>query len=184
MEFRYALTTLRIPVIVCVVGTGYAWERSEVCFSYHNYQTNVKNGKQCKPWSHCFFRSSLIGVYTVCSDLAVWTLMIIMGAALWQNQHSECVPSEDSDQPGHPPSLIRVFAVRIKKAGVFSYPLSASEDSDQTEWMPRLIGVFAGRTVTLLVLSWGCSWYVCLLLIKRSVPLFSTSNTGMLFKFN
>ena len=23
-----------------------------------------------------------------------------------------CAPSEDSDQPGHPPSLIRVFAVR------------------------------------------------------------------------
>ena len=30
MEFRYALTTLRIPVIVVVVGTGYTWERSEV----------------------------------------------------------------------------------------------------------------------------------------------------------
>ena len=28
------------------------------------------------------------------------------------NQQSDCVPSEDSDQPGHPPSLIRVFAVR------------------------------------------------------------------------
>ena len=26
-----------------------------------------------------------------------------------------CVPSEDSDQPGHPPSLIRVFAVSMKK---------------------------------------------------------------------
>ena len=25
-------------------------------------------------------------------------------------------PSEDSAQPGHPPSLIRVFAVRMKKA--------------------------------------------------------------------
>ena len=25
-------------------------------------------------------------------------------------------PSEDSDQPGHQPSLIRVFAVRLKKA--------------------------------------------------------------------
>ena len=25
-------------------------------------------------------------------------------------------PSEDSDQPGHPPNLIRVFAVRMKKA--------------------------------------------------------------------
>ena len=23
-----------------------------------------------------------------------------------------CAPSEDSDQPGHPPSLIRAFAVR------------------------------------------------------------------------
>ena len=36
-----------------------------------------------------------------------------------------CAPSEDSEQPGHPPSLIRVFAVRIKKAWVLSYPLSA-----------------------------------------------------------
>ena len=34
-------------------------------------------------------------------------------------------PSEDSDQPGHLPSLIRVFAVRMKKAWVLSYPLSA-----------------------------------------------------------
>ena len=33
-------------------------------------------------------------------------------AASWQNQQNDCVPSEDSDQPGHPPSLIRVFAVR------------------------------------------------------------------------
>ena len=37
----------------------------------------------------------------------------------------EYVPSEDSDQPGHSPSLIRVFAVRMKKAWVLSYPLSA-----------------------------------------------------------
>ena len=27
-------------------------------------------------------------------------------AATWQNQQSDCAPSEDSDQPGHPPSLI------------------------------------------------------------------------------
>ena len=33
-------------------------------------------------------------------------------AASWQNQQSVYAPSEDSDQPGHPPSLIRVFAVR------------------------------------------------------------------------
>ena len=36
-----------------------------------------------------------------------------------------CAPSEDSDQPGHPPSLIRVFAVRMKKDWVPSSPLSA-----------------------------------------------------------
>ena len=36
-----------------------------------------------------------------------------------------CAPSEDSDQPESPPSLIRVFAVRKKKACVLSYPLSA-----------------------------------------------------------
>ena len=34
-----------------------------------------------------------------------------------------CAPSKDSDQ--HPPSLIKVFAVSMKKAWVLSYPLSA-----------------------------------------------------------
>ena len=46
-------------------------------------------------------------------------------AISWQNQQSECAPSEDSDQPGHPPSLIRVFTVHMKKAWTLSYPLSA-----------------------------------------------------------
>ena len=36
-----------------------------------------------------------------------------------------CALSQDSDQPWHPPSLIRVFAVHMKKAWVLSYPLSA-----------------------------------------------------------
>ena len=36
-----------------------------------------------------------------------------------------CAPSQDSDQPGHPPSLIRVFAVRMKEVEVLSYLLCA-----------------------------------------------------------
>ena len=36
-----------------------------------------------------------------------------------------CAPSEDSDLLGHPPSLIRVFTVRMNTAWVLSYPLSA-----------------------------------------------------------
>ena len=32
-----------------------------------------------------------------------------------------CAPSEDSDQPGHLPSLIRVFAVHMKKHWPLNY---------------------------------------------------------------
>ena len=56
-----------------------------------------------------------------------------------------CAPSEASDQHGHPPSLIRVFAVRMKNAWVLSYRVH-SEDSDQTGRMPKLTWVFAGHT--------------------------------------
>ena len=45
-----------------------------------------------------------------------------------------CAPSEDSDQPGHPPSLIRIFAVQMKKALVLSYPLSA-QGNLSSDWM-------------------------------------------------
>ena len=50
--------------------------------------------------------------------------------SLFESPHDKankmsCVPSEDSDQPGHSPSLIRVFAVRINKAWLLCYPLSA-----------------------------------------------------------
>ena len=42
-----------------------------------------------------------------------------------------CAPFKDSDQPWHPPSVIRVFAVSMKKAWVLSHPLSGHQ--------PRLI---------------------------------------------
>ena len=51
-----------------------------------------------------------------------------------------CAPSEDSDQPGHPHSLIRFFTVCMKKHWFLSYLLSHSKDSDQTgHRKPRLI---------------------------------------------
>ena len=43
---------------------------------------------------------------------AVIGIFISISAASWQNRQCGCAPSENSDQPGHPPSLIRVFAVR------------------------------------------------------------------------
>ena len=48
-----------------------------------------------------------------------------------------------------------------------SYLHADSEDSGQTERMPRVIWVFAGRTVILLVLSWGGSDSVWLSLFMR-----------------
>ena len=63
-----------------------------------------------------------------------------------------CAPSEDSDQPGHPHSLIRVFTVCMKKAWVLSYPLSAQRRLIRLGRC-SLIRVFAGRTVISLVLS-------------------------------
>ena len=74
-------------------------------------------------------------------------------AATCQNQQSECAPSKDSDQPGHLPSLIRVFTVRMKKPWVLSFSLSAQRRLWSDWAMPRLIWVFPGCTVTLLVLS-------------------------------
>ena len=53
------------------------------------------------------------GDYYVYDRLWLISLFFSIWAATWQNQQGECAPSEDTDQPGHPPSLIRVFAVRL-----------------------------------------------------------------------
>ena len=54
------------------------------------------------------------------------------------------VPSEDSDQSGHPPSLIRVFAVRSMCMRTQCFFMRTAK-TDQTGRMHRLICVFAGR---------------------------------------
>ena len=51
------------------------------------------------------------------SSLSAWRKLGSL-ATFW-------VHSEDSDQPGHPPRLIRVFAVRMKKAWILTYPMNA-----------------------------------------------------------
>ena len=52
-------------------------------------------------------------------------------ATIWQNQQNDCAPSEDSDQPGHLPSLIRVFLCAQWVAQDPSFLHTDSEDSDQ-----------------------------------------------------
>ena len=56
-------------------------------------------------------------------------------SALWKKQQqNDCAPSEDSDQPGHPPSLIRVFAVRSRVAKDPSYLHVYSVASCWSDW--------------------------------------------------
>ena len=81
-------------------------------------------------------------------------------------------PSEESDQPGHWPSLIRAFAVRswVVKDPMFLH--ADSEDSDQTGWMLRLIWVFAGCTGHFVgfVMLWLISFIVMILSIQTDRP--------------
>ena len=81
-------------------------------------------------------------------------------AVTWQNQQNECTPSEDSDQPGHLHSLITVFAVRMKKAWVLSYPLSAQR---------RLWSDWADAQAD-LSLHWVHSHFVGFVMSRLSFP--------------
>ena len=73
------------------------------------------------------------------------------------------VPSEDSDQPGHLPSLISLRLSTWRKLGSLATHWAHSEDSDQTGRMPRLISVFSGRShfvgfVNYTSCLWAMSW--------------------------
>ena len=70
-----------------------------------------------------------------------------------------CAPGKDSDQPGHLPNLIRVFAVRMKKAWVLSYPLSAQRRL-KSDWVDAQAG---------LSLHWVHGHFVGLVMLRLSL---------------
>ena len=94
-------------------------------------------------------------VLSCCGSFVILTVAMKVGhmtwlikdkrAASWQNQQNGICAH---------PSLIRIFAVRMKKAWVLSYPLSARQRL-WSDWADAQ--VFTRRTVILLVLSWGGS---------------------------
>ena len=98
---------------------------STVCFQFFvqfkalTFLGRMWNSTVSDP-GHCYFINFTHPIVSL-----VVNIEVNIWATSWQNQQCGCAPSEDSDQPGHPPSLIRVSAVRMKKAWVLSYPLSA-----------------------------------------------------------
>ena len=71
-----------------------------------------------------------------------------------------CALSVDSDQPGLPPRLIRVFAVRMKNAWVLSYPLSAQQRLIKLGGCSGWSESSLGAHVILLVLSAQMNYYL------------------------
>ena len=71
-----------------------------------------------------------------------------------------CAPSKDSDQPEQLPSLIRVFAVCMKKSWVLSYPLR-SQQRQWSDWVDAQADQSSlGAQVILLVLSCGAQIWI------------------------
>ena len=107
-------------------------------------------------WNRTPQRPSNFGIFRFASkqDVSVWSSN--------EPPHDKtnkmvCAPSEDSDQPGIRPVWTKSSLSAGRKLGSLATHWAHSEDSDQTVRIPRLIWVFAGRTVLLLVLSWGGS---------------------------
>ena len=77
-----------------------------------------------------------------------------------------CAPSEDSDQPGHPPSLIRVFAVRMKKAWALSYPLRAQRRL-WSDWVDAQADL--SLRCAHMPFCWFCHWVVHILCTSYAI---------------
>ena len=103
------------------------------------------------------------------ATLVIVLLFMLNGAEPWQNQQNECAPSEYSDQPGHPPSLIRVFAVRMKKAWVLSYPLNGQRRlwSDWADAQADLSFRWAHSHFVGFVMSW-LKWSQMLISLSKA----------------
>ena len=127
----------------------------------------------CKAWNSVFVDQRLTvyvqhlevigeGLWWATSDFDAWEtydanddwVELQKWAAARKNQQNDCAPSEDSDQSGHPPSLIIVFAVRMKKVWVLSYPLSAQRRlrSDWAYAHSHFVGFVMRRLKELLCL--------------------------------
>ena len=80
--------------------------------------------------------------------------------SVFEPQHNVAVrPAKTQIRLGIGPVWSESFlSTQKKKLGSLATHWAHSEDTDKTWQMPRLIWVFAGRTVILLVLSWGGSF--------------------------
>ena len=100
-------------------------------------------------------------------------------AASWQNQQNDWAPNEDSDQPGHPPSLIRVFLCAkyglLRTQAFFMWTAKTLIGLGRCpSWFESSLGAHA----ILLVLSWGGSKLFCIHFTSYPHPLTGLEEVG------
>ena len=114
LNWVFAGRTLTLLVLSC---------RGSYCFAFSYcfvYPTDTSSDKP----SHAMYL-----VWKLFSKFTMKTSFSAYGIRLFEPAHDKtnkvtCSSSKDLDQPWHPSSLIRVFAVCMKKAWVLSYPFS------------------------------------------------------------
>ena len=132
------------------------------------------------PWSQTPKTGFLVS--TKCYRWKRWQPTLVTTARYsFEPPHDETnkltwAPSDDSDQPGDPPSLISGFAVRMKKALVLSYPLSAqrrlwSDWADaQADLSLRCVHIhFVGFVIRRIILFYKTLWS-CMMRIRQLSP--------------
>ena len=90
----------------------------------------------------CLIRFCLTWKIPIGSVISIFTSPIpcihCLWAAAWQNQQNDVRPAK-TDQPCHPPNLIRFFTVCLRAFGSVATHKAHNKDSDQTGQMPRLL---------------------------------------------
>ena len=86
----------------------------------------------------------------------------------WENVPSTCAPDEDSNQPAHQRSPIRVFVARLKKRFIIDYPKRAqwrfwsdcaNAQSDlNLRWVRMFEGTFP-NVANIITIMYLCIWF-------------------------
>ena len=164
--FSVHVILVLLPVLVAVVEIFYMpfskyFSRLTAvadCDRMLRYQASSNCYQLCygwgSSWQPLMCKADIITVlcrYRLCQELVKW-------ATTWQNQQSDCVPSEDSDQPGHTQSdQSSLCAQWVAKDPSFIH--AHNKDSDQTWRMPRLSLCWAHSHFVGFVMSRLKSWY-------------------------
>ena len=109
------------------LGIHPVWSELVVTTSYHDIA--VLSWK-CLKHRIRISKFKFLYIFEVKANWAVSKAALINSACAWQNKQNDLCTPRDSDQPGYPPSLIRVFAVH----SMGSWGPHASSCAQQRLW--------------------------------------------------